>query len=284
MTFPGTRSALLGDLLLGAVDDSGVWWILTGLDGWRGSPSTTLTVTQKPAGHGGWASPRPRLTPRQMELVVSISAPTPAALDAAYEQLVTAVDIGPVVLQVTEGDLTRQVTVYRNGDVLPSADTGTDSTYSVPLIAPDPRRYDATETVTQLFLPSSTGGLTFPLTFPITFGATVVSGTAHLDNDGTIAAPLRLVIYGPVSQPLVTFTDGAGNTWTLAYAGDIAAGDWLDIDTEATTAYYNGQSPRRSLLTGPWPSVPPGGIDVAFRAAAYSATARLLVSHRSAWM
>lgn len=279
----GSRSAVLGDLALGVVDDAGVWWVLQDLAGWRGSQATTVTVAQKPAAHGGWASPRPRLVPRHLELVVHIAAPDAVAMDAAYEQLLAAVGIGPVVLQVTESGAARQVVVYRNGEILPTGDVDTEATYSVPLIAPDPRRYAAAETITQLYLPSSTDGLVFPITFPITFPATVVSGTAHLGNAGTIESPLRLVIYGPVSQPSVTFTNGAGTTWTLAYSGDIADGDWLDIDTEAATAYYNGQSSRRSLLSGTWPAVPPGGIDVAFRAPIYSATARLVVSHRSAW-
>ncbi|MEU0675484.1 hypothetical protein ABZ330_21835 [Streptomyces sp. NPDC006172] len=282
-SLPGLRSAVLGDLPLHVTADDGVDWAVEDLTGWRASPATTVQVTQKPAGHGGWATGRPRLTPRQMELRIFIAAPTPDAMDTAYERLLAAVSTGPVVLQVTEGELTRQTVVYRNGDVLPVAESDYEATYSVPLIAPDPRRY-GDEVLTELYLPSSTGGLTFPITFPISFGATVISGTARLDNPGTIAAPLRLVVYGPVSQPQITVTDDAGGTWTLAYSGDVAAGDWLDIDTEAATVLYNGQASRRSLLSGDWPAVPAGGADVAFRAPVYSPTARLVVVHRAAWM
>ncbi|MFF9240111.1 phage distal tail protein [Streptomyces sp. NPDC014801] len=282
-SLPGLRSAALGDLALHVADDDGVEWVVEDLTGWRGSPASTVQVTQRPSGHGGWATARPWLTPRQMELRVFIAAPNPGAMDAAYERLLAATDIGPVLLQVTEGSTTRQATVYRNGDVLPTSESDYEATYSVPLIAPDPRRYAADETVTQLYLPSSTGGLTFPITFPITFNATVISGTARLDNPGTIATPLRLVVYGPVSQPQITVTAG-GTLWTLSYSGDIADGDWVDIDTEAATVLYNGQSSRRSLLSGDWPSVPPGGADIAFRSGTYSATARLVVSHRAAWM
>lgn len=284
MALPGLRTATLGGLPLHTTDDAGVEWLLQSLSGWRGSTATTLQVTQRPAGHGGWATSQPWLTPRQMELVVTLSASDPDALDSAVEQLVAAVDTGPVTLEVTEHGLTRQCTVYRNGDVFPTSDFDTSATYSVPLIAPDPRRYAADEAVTTLALPSSTGGLTFPATWPVTFSATVVSGTAHLDNPGTVSAPLRLVVYGPVSQPLVTVTSTDGTTRSLAYSGDIATGDWLDLDTEARTALYNGQANRRSLLTGDWPDVPPGGADIAFRAGTYSATAQLVATHRAAWM
>ncbi|MGO4630491.1 hypothetical protein AB4225_06040 [Streptomyces sp. 2RAF24] len=280
---PGLRSAVLGALPLHVTADDGVDWTVEDLTGWRGSPATTVQVAQKPGGHGGWATSRPWLTPRQMELRVLVSAPTPAALDTAYEQLLAAAGNGPVLLQVTEGSLTRKTLVYRNGDVFPVDDSDYHAVYSVPLIAPDPRRYGA-EVITELYLPTSTGGLTLPLTLPLTISATVISGMARLDNAGSVAAPLRLVVYGPVSQPQITVTDDAGDTWTLTYSGDISAGDWVDIDTEAATVLYNGQASRRSLLSGDWPSVPPGGADIAFRAPLYSAAARLTVAHRAAWM
>lgn len=285
------RHVTLGGLPLDVVDDSGVTWMATGLSGWRGSPSTTLAVTQRPADHGGWASPSPKLTPRQLELDVLIAAPTTAAMTAAYEQLLTAVGIGAVTLSVIEDGVARQATVYRNGDVLPKDDAGLWATYSVPLIAPDPRRYGGLTTV-QLKLPSSSGGLSWSVSWPISWPATVVSGDAALPAGGTIASSPLITIYGPTSggtpltTPLITITGADGSVSTLTYADTVGVGDWVAIDCATRSVLYNGQATRRGLLqvVGGWPTVPPGGASATFRAATYDATSRAVVSYRPAWM
>jgi hypothetical protein len=284
------RSVVLGGLTLDVVDDQGVTWITTGLDGWRGSPATTLQVTQRPAAPGGWASTNVQLVARQMELDVFIGGGDSASATAAYEQLLAAVGTGPVVLQVTEDGTVRQMTVYRNGAILPTADGGTWTTYSVPLIAPDPRRYTANPVDVSIMLPFATGGLTWPVTWPISWPATVVSGDAGLPNAGTTAADPVITLWGPTtgSTPLT----GASLTLTgaveqqVAYSGDISPGDWVVVDCGARTVLYNGQSTRRGFLQldNGWPQVPPGGCNAAFRAPTYLSTARAEVSYRSAWL
>jgi len=284
------RSVILGGLTLDVLDDSGVTWMTTGLDGWRASPATTLAVTQRPAAPGGWASTNPQLTPRQLVLAVLIGGNDSPSTTAAYEQLLAAVGTDPVVLQVTEDGTTRQVTVYRNGEILPSADGGTWTTYSVPLIAPDPRRYTANPVDVSIMLPFATGGLTWPVTWPISWPATVVSGDSGLPNAGTAAADPVITLWGPTtgSTPLT----GASLTLTgaveqqIAYFGDISPGDFVVIDCGARTVLYNGQSTRRGFLQldNGWPQVPPGGCNAAFRAPAYLSTARAEISYRSAWL
>ncbi|MFE1321587.1 phage distal tail protein [Kitasatospora phosalacinea] len=287
----GTRRRVtLGTLALDQADDSGVVWATTDLAGWRGSPATTLSVVQRPADHGGWVGPTPKLVPRQMELKLLIDAPSAALMDAAYEQLLAAVGTGPFTLQVTEGGLQRQMTVYRNGEVLPSSDGGTWAVYSVPLLAPDPRRYGALNTV-QLMLPAVSGGLSWPVSWPISWPATVVSGDAALPNSGTIATSPVITLYGPTSgtpltTPIITIAGADGSTSVLTYADTIGAGDYLTIDTVARSVVYNGQATRRGLLQviGGWPSVPPGGATATFRAATYDSTSRAIITYRPAWL
>lgn len=285
------RQVTLGPLALDLTDDAGVTWLTTELAGWRGSPATTLVVTQRPAGHGGWASPTPKLVPRQLELSVLIDAPTTAAMTAAYDQLIAAIDVGALTLTVVEDGTTRQTTVYRNGDILPKTDGGPWATYSVPLIAPDPRRYGTLVTAT-VMLPSSSGGLSWPISWPISWPATVVSGDTNLPSGGTTSSDPVITIYGPtsgvtpMSTPLLVFTGADGSVSTLTYGDTVGVGDWLVIDCAAKSVLYNGQATRRGLLqvAGGWPSVPPGGARVTFRAATYDATSRAVVTYRPAWM
>jgi hypothetical protein len=114
--------------------------------------------------------------------------------------------------------------------------------------------------------------------------ATVAISDSTVTNDGTIESRPTITIAGPVSQPQVTVTGPDGVARTLLYSGDIAAGDWLALDTDAHTVLYNGLANRRALLTGPWAGLPPGDSGVAFRAGAYSAAATCTITYRSAWM
>jgi len=271
----------LGDLVLNEVDAQGVAWTCASYDGWD-SPDARVQFTPREADHGAWAGPV-YLSERVITLTGKAVAPDAATLDQAKERLLAAASLTDTVLTVGE-TVPKQVTVRRSGKPLARPLTPTVLDWSVLLTAADPRRYGADEIVTQLFLPMSSGGLTFPITVPLTISATVVSGDAMLPNDGTIGSRPRILIYGPVSQPSITLTLPDGSTSTLLYGDDIADGDWVDLDCDLRTAYYNSQSSRRSRLSGVWPEVPPGGATLAFRASVYSATARLVASHRSAWM
>lgn len=284
------RQVTLGTLALDQVDDAGVTWSALDLAGWRGSPATTLAVTQRPADHGGWVGPTPKLVPRQLVLQLLIDAPSEDLMTAAYEQLLAAVGTGPFTLQVEEGGTTRQAVVYRNGDVLPTADGGPWAAYSVPLLAPDPRRYGDLTTV-QVALPSVSGGLSWPVSWPTSWPATVVSGDAALPNSGSAPTAPLITLYGPASgpalaTPIVTITAADGTTSVLTYADTIGAGDWLVIDTAARSVLYNNQSTRRGLLqvAGGWPAIAPGGAQVTFRAATYDTTSRAVISYRPAWL
>lgn len=285
------RSVILGALVLDVVDDSGTTWMTTGLTGWRASPATTFQATQRPAAPGGWPSINPQLTPRQLELDVLIQAGDSPSLTAAYEQLLASVGTDPVPLQVTEDGVMRQMTVYRNGQILPTADGGTWSTYSVPLLATDPRRYASQGFDVVLALPFSSGGLSWPLVWPISWPATTVSGDATLPQLGTANADPVITFYGPTvgSSPLtgalVSITTDTTEQ-SVTYVGDISPGDFVVVDCGARTVLYNGQSTRRSLLQldNGWPTVPPGGASAAFRAPIYDATVRAEISYRSAWL
>lgn len=287
----GTRRAVtLGPLALDVTDDSGVLWATTDLSGWRGSPAATVSVTQRPAAPGGWVGPTPQLTPRQMVLQLYVEAPDADLMDAAYEQLLAAVGTDSLTLQVAEGGLQRQMTVYRNGDVLPTSDGGTWAVYSVPLLAPDPLRYGALNTV-HLALPSVSGGLSWPVSWPVSWPGTVVSGDAALPNSGSAPTSPVITLYGPatgtpLTAPIVTVTGSDGATSVLAYADTVGVGDYLVIDTAARSVLYNGQATRRGLLrvTGGWPQIPPGGAQATFRAATYHPTSRADITYRPAWL
>lgn len=270
----------LGALMFGVVDAAGTHWHCATIDGWE-SPDVRTTLTEREADHGAWMGPV-YLSERVVTLAgkaIALDYPTTYQV---IEQLKTAAALTDTLLTVYE-PVARQATVRRSGKVLAQRLTDRVVDWSIQVTAPDPRLYAVTATTATLSLPSVTGGLTFPITFPLTIPATVISGDTTVTNAGTIETRPVIRINGPVSQPQVTVTAPGGTTSTLLYSGDVLAGDHLTLDCDAHTVHYNGVN-RRALLTGPWPTLPPGTSGVAFRAGTYSSTATCTVTFRSAWM
>ncbi|MGW1102705.1 phage distal tail protein [Streptomyces sp. NPDC002540] len=277
----GGLTATLGSLPLGSVDDRGVAWILQELDGWD-SADVRSESHMREADHGAWPNPV-YLADRPITLAGTVNAPDRPALDGAIDRLRGAVALTDTVLTVLE-TVPKQATVRRSGRLLVKYLTDSVATFSILVTAADPRLYATAETVAPLRLPTVTGGQTFPVSFADSFSAVVVSGDTTVTNAGNLDARPRIVIAGPVVQPAVTVTSPDGTSGALLYAGTISDGDYVDLDCDLHTAYYNGTASRRSLVSGTWPVLQPGISGLAFRAATYSSTATLTVAYRSAWM
>lgn len=151
----------------------------------------------------------------------------------------------------------------------------------VQLVASDPRIYDDLQQQAQTTLPEGAVGLTFPLTFPLVFGATT-SGVVNVTNDGNFETGPVLRIDGPVTDPRCENVT-AGRTIELDI--DIAAGDFVEIDTEAHSILLNGTASRYSALTpdSQWWNLAPGENEIRFRAGS-TGSARMTVTWRSAWI
>lgn len=280
MQVPGVQVDL-GNLTLNGEQDAGLGYLLENVEGWDGAETVTSS-TQRAGDHGTWAGPV-WLGERVLTLTGSVAAASPAGLEQAIMRLLTACSLTPTTLTVWE-TVPRQCTVRRSGKPLVARSGPYDANFSLLVTAADPRQYAVEETTAMLRLPSVTGGLAFPITYPITYDATVVVGDATVTNEGDFETRPLITIAGPVSQPMVSMTGPDGTVQQLLYSGDIDAGDWVDLDTDMHTAYYNGTASRRGLVTGTWPVLAPGQSEVAFRAGAPSSTATCTVRYRSAWM
>jgi hypothetical protein len=285
---PGTdndgRQATLGTLRLGAVDAVGVNWFLQTVEGWD-SAEVRAEVQDREADHGSWAAPV-YLGSRPVTLTGTVEAPDRASLDIALEQLYAAAALTDTTLTVWESS-PKQATVRRSGKVLAQHVTDRTATWSVLVTAADPRRYSTTLQSGTTGLPSTSGGLTFPITFPVTFSATTVSGQINAVNAGTMDTRPVLTVTGPVVAPTISALYPDGSVRQLIYSQDLATGDVLVIDTDAHTVVLNGVTSRRRFMTvsGGWPTIPAGSsVNYQFQSASYNATATLGATWRSAWM
>lgn len=269
------NKATLGPIHFNDVDANGVYWFAEKIDGW-GSPKGTLTVTQKPRAHGGWRS-ESFLTPRIIVVGGTIQAPSPGALATARHALNAAVSLSDTTFSVTEYGETLTATVTRQDEVLYGDETETWTTFSIQLVAEDPRRYGPVISQST-FMPSSSGGLTLPLTIPFTISGVVTNGTIGIVNPGNVTSGAKMRIDGPVVGPIITDV-GSGNQLVLSSSYSLSTGNWLDIDPEARTIRENGQASRIGYLTSRgWPTFDPGNNTYGFNGVVYNSSGKLTVT------
>jgi len=279
----GRLVALNEDLVLGDTDAYGVRWSLVDFDGWDGSPSPTLSLTQRARGHGATAS-ESFLRPRIMTLGGLIHGADTAAIEDAFDRLNAAVSLGPFEILVAESGRVRSTVVQRQGEVIPTWHSDRLAGYSILVTAPDPLKYGDLVTATTL-LPSSTGGLVYPVTYPVTYSGVSNSGVIRVTNTGNAQAPVWLRIDGPIPAGGWTVTH-QGKKQSLTFASSLAlgSGEFVTVDMENREVLAQGQAPRAGYVTSRgWFSLDPGPNDIAFSAQNYSATAQLTVTTKPAW-
>lgn len=266
----------LADLALNERDEHGVEWWLADLEDWD-SPASSTEATQRSGDHGAWLNPG-HLTARQLVLTGHTHAATPRACRDAETRLAAAVGLDDVQLVVHEHGLSRYVIARRSGAVLWDYLDAATATWSISLIAGDPRRYSLTPHHEVVRLTAITGGLTAPAHAPVTVSATVTPNFARLVNAGNTAAAPVFAIHGPVSDPALVLQGHA-----MRFGLDLAPGQVLLVDVAARTVELAGGPTRRHTMTGPWLTLPPGNSTVTFLAASYDPASRVEVAWNDTW-
>jgi hypothetical protein len=278
-TNPTPAVVTLNGLVLSDIDAFGVDWSTWQVDGWDGSPASSLALTQKTRAAGAWTSPR-NLAARSLGALGRFVAPDVDSAVAAIDRLNAAARLNGGTLSVQRGSQSRSCTVYRQGEVLLTEETATMYQWTVNLVAPDPRKF-GTKVAASTGLPSSSGGLAIPFTIPFTIASTVVSGRCVLTNPGNATGPVTLRIDGPVVGPQIVHIT-SGLTLTFGSSLTINSGEWLTVDMEAQTALLNDQASRNNGITNRgWFGFSPGANEFDF--SAVSGSGQLTVTATPTW-
>jgi hypothetical protein len=261
------------------VDEYGVKWGLTKLDGWFDGWDGAGGVDQKTQADGAWVTPQ-YAGPRVVHVDGRFEAPSWDAATLAWERLLAQVpfrQLGTLLVSTGEGTVPEQTALVRQHEkpILNRRDNR--ATFSLSLLAPDPRKYATTTQTTNLVLPLATGGITPPLTPPITVTGSSTVSQATLVNDGNITTYPVLTITGPCPPARVT---NLTTSESIRVVDAVPAGQTLVIDLLNGNAVTGGQSRR---VLGSWWGLVPGANEVAFSADSYDAAAALQVAYRSAW-
>ncbi len=144
----------------------------------------------------------------------------------------------------------------------------------------------AEESVTLAPQGSATGGMTMPEEFPLTFDPGLVPGARLIDVGGTVSTLPVVDIFGPCTDPLVRVV-GTGAQMTIR--GDIAAGDFVRIDTAARTILRNND-PNFSVYgqldfaTSSWLILPVGNAQVVFSPLSSSGNCQAIMRWAKRWL
>jgi hypothetical protein len=154
--------------------------------------------------------------------------------------------------------------------------------YQATFTCPDPRVYSQTLTTgTGAALSAAAGGKTYTYTYTRGYNPSS-GGDVSYTNSGSVPTPPIIRIYGYCSSPQVVLTDDT----RLIFTGEVADGDYLEIDAAARTVKLNGTTSRLNLLdvaNSAFFALPVGTGTVQMVASNFNANARADLIYRSAW-
>lgn len=275
----GCQFALSGIVINGSTDAAGCDWILTKESGWFGSPAIKTARVDKPAGRGLFRGNEFR-GGRVMTLEGTVSAPSTTALRAAQHTLFGICPDPHVQYPLTcteESGAAQYANVVLDGEILTVPISAFSVTFTIQLVAPDPRKFSTTPNVQNVPLASiGSGGVLYPVLYPVNYGTPGNPGSVALTNNGTTDADPVFVFTGPLTSPSVTRADTGD---TLTYNGTLTATDTLSIDSGTGAVLLDGINRRAQVSVSNWFSVPgKSTVTVLFRSANAADTGLLTAS------
>lgn len=278
---PATGGGPATDLEFGVTDANGTWWLIKSWSGLDGA-DTAGQVVQRAGDHGAWPTPQ-WYGPRTITLTVQATARTQALRDVARAFLQQAIPVGSDSSLATlrwDEPVPVQLGVRRSGRIAETYTTLTDAVFSVPLIAPDPRKYSTVLHTLTAVQGASAAGLAPPLTPPLTLPAGTPPMAVSCTNAGSFETRPVVTVGGPISSPAVV-NQSTGQS--ISFTGMVlAATDVLSVDLNARQATLNGVY-RPADTASSWWVMPPGTTTVRVTGTATTG-AQMTVAWRDAWI
>jgi hypothetical protein len=186
---------VLGEFVFNTIDEYGVTWVITDLEGWWQHPEPEMPDIPRGYGDGSYDI-KGRYQSRIINLVGTFLTPTPDLVEAARDRLVAATNLvyqGAWLKTGLESDNKRSSFVRLSGS--PSIQTTTArgrTDFSIGLKAADPIKYAWND--------SEPEGYTV-LEIPATNRSTAATGVDTVNNIGNVAVPAQFEISGPITGP-----------------------------------------------------------------------------------
>jgi hypothetical protein len=262
----GTSWSLGGIIFNGGPDSNGVDWIVTEEAGWFSAPQIKTARVDKPSARGSLIGNEYRGS-RVITLSGEMAAPNVSTLRAAQRQVLgicpSPQSLYPIVGAEEDGT-SLSAMVKLDGSIITRPKSLTTATFSVQLVAPDPRRLSTSvrSSTATLSNPGS-GGVTYPVTYPVNYGVPGIPAAVSMSNNGTADSDFTITFQGPLTAPIL-YNVATGDY--IGYTQNLVAGDVVAIDTSSGSVMFNGSPFRVNLVLTQWPVIPAGGtLNLSFR-------------------
>lgn len=214
---------------------------------WDGRPQARGGGNSIPGGHGVFA----RTQELRESRVISVEAAIVADSADEYFLVKRRVENMPMFgeMRVDQGDGVWVRSIEVESISIPDAWGGTETLFTIDMIAPDPVRYRDPVVLGPAGLPVRSGGLVLPRSFPWDFG-TSVTPRLPVVNGGSLPVYPRFTVRGAADA--VTVHGGPRSVQFGPFDGELV------FDSLQRRAWLDGVEVTRQLVRRDWPVVSPG--------------------------
>ena len=292
LTDPRDLQLSLDEFPLYGVDSYDCEWHVTFQDvsGLFDGVASTLQTCEK-AMTDGWYANLPRLQGRSISIEGHIIGRCTESCVMAWNAFKSVLKPDGMLLIARLGDIVRQARVWQSASAPLVKWEGVNMLkFTLGLTSLSPYLFGLESVSGSSFLPSSTGGMTFPYYFEAADGSlgswqwseTIVSGNVALSNVGTAPSPVMIRIDGPVVNPQVSHV-GSGHV--VAFDMSLGLGHYVTVNGVTHEILVDGTDPARGRVTRrEWSQAEPGMNVWGFNASEYSESARMTVSFYPAYL
>lgn len=184
---------VLGDFVFNTIDEYGVTWVITDIEGWFQHPEPDMPDIPRGFGDGSY-DVKGRYQARIVTLVGTFLTPTPGLVEAARDRLIMATDLvykGAWLKTGTNGKRSSFVRLSGGPEIQTTTARGRTE-FSIGLKAADPIKYSWNDQE-----PDGYNIVEVPARNRIT-GTT---GLETIVNGGTVGVPVQLEVRGPITAP-----------------------------------------------------------------------------------
>lgn len=204
----------LNNYIFNRIDEYGVVWVITDIEGWWTLPSPNIPDFSRGWGDGAY-DVKGRYNARDLTLTGVFLTPDPALMPAARDRLVSAINLVRAgAWLITDESPSKASFVRLSGDVeIQTVNARGRTEFSIGLRAADPIKYewnyaDADGYKNQVILPKSASSPSR-------------SGSSVIQNIGNYPVSTYLTVEGPVVGP--AFIDNTTNNETITISGSLRA-------------------------------------------------------------
>lgn len=273
----------LGDLVFNTIDDAGVVWVITDIDGWWNHPDPDMPDFPRGNADGSY-DVRGRWQARQLTLSGVFLPPDPSLVPAARDRLIEATSLvyQGKWLRVYENEPKASFVRLSGRPDIRTINARGRTEFSIGLRASDPIKYSWSDLDPQGFN---------ILTIPAANAATGATGIGIINNIGSISVPIYMQVLGPINGPATIVKSNIAETSSsieiFTILDPFSGGSTLEIDTYDNSVALDGVTLGARSMLDPltdWIKLQPGPNVITFTDSAVNSGAQLIVYYRSGWI